>query len=85
MLFPKPIYIEKRVNGTYVEAALQYNDGYAESVFSFANNVNTVDGGTHLTGFRSGVTRTLNDLRGQAGRRSRRATPTSPATTSARG
>jgi DNA gyrase subunit B len=57
----KPLYIEKQVNSTVIEVALQYNDGYAETVFSFANNVNTVDGGTHLTGFRSGVTRTLND------------------------
>ena len=61
-LFPKPIHIEKEVNGTQVEVALQFNDGYAESVYSFANNVNTVDGGTHLTGFRSGLTRTLNDF-----------------------
>jgi len=60
VLFPKPIYIEKQVNGTFIEAALQYTDSYGESVFSFANNVNTVDGGTHLTGFRSGLTRTLN-------------------------
>jgi DNA gyrase subunit B len=67
VLFPKPIYIEKRINGTHVEAALQYNDGYAESVFSFANNVNTVDGGTHLTGFRSGVTRTLNTFAAKLG------------------
>ena len=57
----KPLYIEKQVNSTVIEVALQYNDGYAETVFSFANNVNTVDGGTHLTGFRAGVTRTLND------------------------
>jgi DNA gyrase subunit B len=62
VIFSKPIQIEKQVNGTTVEAALQYNDGYAESVYSFANNVNTVDGGTHLTGFRSGLTRTLNDF-----------------------
>jgi DNA gyrase subunit B len=61
-LFAKPIHIEKQVNGTQVEVALQFNDGYAESVYSFANNVNTVDGGTHLTGFRSGLTRTLNDF-----------------------
>ncbi|HEY82283.1 MAG TPA: DNA topoisomerase (ATP-hydrolyzing) subunit B [Dehalococcoidia bacterium] len=58
---PRPIYISKEVNGTIVEAALQYNDGFTESVFSFANCVNTVDGGTHLTGFRSALTRVLND------------------------
>ena len=56
-----PIYAERQVNGTKVEVAIQYTDGYAESVFAFANNVNTVDGGTHLTGFRSALTRTLND------------------------
>lgn len=56
-----PIYIEKQVNDTLVEAAIQYTDGYAESVYAFANNINTVDGGTHLTGFRSALTRTLND------------------------
>jgi len=58
---PRPIYINKMVNDTTVEAALQYNDGYSESIFSFANCVNTVDGGTHLTGFRSALTRVLND------------------------
>ena len=56
-----PIYVERQVNGTVVEAAIQYTDGYAESVFAFANNINTVDGGTHLTGFRSALTRVLND------------------------
>ena len=56
-----PLYAEKQVNGTNIEAAIQYTDGYAESVYAFANNVNTVDGGTHLTGFRSALTRTLND------------------------
>ena len=56
-----PIYAEKQVNGTMVEAAIQYTDGYAESMFAFANNINTVDGGTHLTGFRSALTRSLND------------------------
>ncbi len=56
-----PIYVEKPVNGTMVEAAIQYTDGYAESMFAFANNINTVDGGTHLTGFRSALTRSLND------------------------
>ncbi|HSR34588.1 MAG TPA: DNA gyrase subunit B, partial [Anaerolineae bacterium] len=56
-----PLYVEKQVNGTMVEAAIQYTDGYAESMFAFANNINTVDGGTHLTGFRSALTRSLND------------------------
>ncbi len=58
---PRPIYLSKMVNSTIVEAALQYNDGFSESTFSFANCVNTVDGGTHLTGFRSALTRVLND------------------------
>ncbi len=57
----QPIYTSKAVNSTIVEAAIQYNDGFAESTFSFANCVNTVDGGTHLTGFRSALTRVLND------------------------
>ena len=56
-----PIYICKQVNSTIIEAALQYNDGFTESTYSFANCVNTVDGGTHLTGFRSALTRVLND------------------------
>jgi len=56
-----PIYVEKQVDSALVEAAIQYTDGYAESVYAFANNINTVDGGTHLTGFRSALTRTLND------------------------
>ncbi|MCX6003069.1 MAG: DNA topoisomerase (ATP-hydrolyzing) subunit B [Chloroflexi bacterium] len=57
----QPIYVAKDSNGTMVEAALQYNDGFSESIFSFANCVNTVDGGTHLTGFRSALTRVFND------------------------
>jgi len=58
----QPIYISKAINSTIVEAALQYNDGFAESIFSFANCVNTADGGTHLTGFRTALTRVLNDF-----------------------
>jgi len=58
----QPFYTSKTVDSTIVEAALQYNDGFAESTFSFANCVNTVDGGTHLTGFRSALTRALNDF-----------------------
>ena len=56
-----PIYIDKTVGSTIVEVALQYNDGFADSTFSFANCVNTTEGGTHLTGFRSALTRVLND------------------------
>ena len=60
VLHPKPIHIEETRNGTIVEVAIQYNNGYAETVFSFANNINTHDGGTHLIGFRSALTRTIN-------------------------
>ena len=55
------IYINKEINGNLVEVALQYNTAYVENVFSFANNINTQEGGTHLSGFRSALTRTLND------------------------
>jgi len=67
VLHPKPMYAEKKVGDTTVEVALQYNEAYSESVFSFANNVNTVDGGTHLTGFRAALTRTMNDYARRAG------------------
>ncbi len=56
-----PLYIEKTANGVYVEVALQYTDGYKEHLFSFANNINTVEGGMHVTGFRAALTRALND------------------------
>jgi DNA gyrase subunit B len=61
VVHPEPIYIESAVNGTIVEVAIQYNDGLSESTFSFANCINTIDGGSHLTGFRSALTRVLND------------------------
>ncbi len=57
----EPIYVEKEIEGNMVEAAIQYNDGYNESVFAFANTINTPDGGTHLTGLRAALTRTIND------------------------
>jgi DNA gyrase subunit B len=55
------IYIQKEVDNNLIEAAIQYNDGYTENVYTFANNINTQEGGTHLSGFRSALTRTLND------------------------
>jgi DNA gyrase subunit B len=63
----EPFYVERQIDDTLVEVALQYNDGYSETVLAFANNVNTIDGGTHLTGFRSALTRTLNDYGRKAG------------------
>ncbi|MFW6268545.1 MAG: DNA topoisomerase (ATP-hydrolyzing) subunit B [Bacillota bacterium] len=60
-LFPNPIYIEEEGNKGKVEIAIQYHDGYNYSIFSFANNINTREGGTHLSGFKSALTRTVND------------------------
>ena len=60
VLHDKPIYMEAERDGVAMEIGLQYNDGYSETVFSFANNINTVDGGTHLSGFRTALTRTIN-------------------------
>jgi DNA gyrase subunit B len=59
-LHPKVIYIERERENIAVEIAMQYTDAYSESLFSFANNINTVEGGTHLSGFRSALTRTVN-------------------------
>jgi DNA gyrase subunit B len=61
VLFPEPIYIEGVVNDTTVEVAFQYNDSYSENLFTFANNIHTPEGGTHLTGFSTGLTRAIND------------------------
>ena len=60
VLHDKPIYMEAERSGVAMEIGLQYNDAYSESVFSFANNINTIDGGTHLSGFRTALTRTIN-------------------------
>src|SRR6266480_3965888 len=60
VLHDKPIYMEAERGGVAMEIGLQYNDGYSESVFSFANNINTVDCGSHLSGFRMALTRTIN-------------------------
>ena len=59
-LSPKPLYIEARRDDLEFELALQYNEGYQENIFSFANNINTLEGGTHLSGFKSGLTRAVN-------------------------
>jgi DNA gyrase subunit B len=60
VLHDKPIHMEASRDGVELDIALQYNDSYADNVFSFANNINTVDGGTHLSGFRTALTRTIN-------------------------
>src|SRR5450631_2081190 len=59
-LHDKPIYMEADKDQVHIEIGMQYNDAYSETVFSFANNINTVDGGTHLSGFRTSLTRTIN-------------------------
>jgi len=56
-----PIYVDKEIDGNTVEVAIQYNEGFNESVFTFANSINTIDGGSHLTGFRTALTRVLNE------------------------
>jgi DNA gyrase subunit B len=66
-LHDRPVYVERREGSTAVEVALQYNDAYTENVLAFANNINTVDGGTHVTGFRAALTSSLNDWARRAG------------------
>jgi DNA gyrase subunit B len=61
VLHPRPIYFEREKDTTRVEISMQYNDGYNEVVLAFANNINTHEGGTHLSGFRSALTRSVND------------------------
>ena len=61
VLFPEPIYIEGIKNDVSVEVAMQYNDTYSENIFSYANNIHTPEGGTHLQGFSAALTRTIND------------------------
>ena len=67
VLHEKPIMMEATRDNVEIEIALQYNDSYSETVFSFANNINTVDGGSHLSGFRTALTRTINAIGQQLG------------------
>ena len=67
VLHDSPIYIEGKRDTVEVEVALQYNDSYTENIFAFANTINTIDGGTHLSGFRSALTRTINNFASSAG------------------
>ncbi|MGP1673820.1 MAG: DNA topoisomerase (ATP-hydrolyzing) subunit B, partial [Candidatus Limnocylindrales bacterium] len=66
-LHSRPIYVERKEGSTAVEVALQYNDTYTENVLAFANNINTPDGGSHVTGFRAALTSSLNDWARRAG------------------
>ncbi len=67
LLHNKPIYFERDKDWIKAEIAVQFNDGYSENIFSFANNINTQEGGTHLSGFKAALTRTVNDYAKKAG------------------
>jgi len=67
LIHPKPIYISGEKEDIIVEIALQYNDGYSETIYTFANNINTKEGGTHLIGFKSALTRTVNSYASSSG------------------
>jgi DNA gyrase subunit B len=67
VLHSRPIAVERRDGATTIEVALQYNDSFTENVFAFANNINTVDGGSHITGFRAALTSSLNEWARRAG------------------
>ncbi|MBF9255033.1 DNA topoisomerase (ATP-hydrolyzing) subunit B [Pontibacter sp. 172403-2] len=66
-LIPEPIHVESEKNGVPVEIALQYNTSYAENIFSYVNNINTIEGGTHVAGFRRALTRTLKSYADRSG------------------
>ncbi len=67
LLHPKPIYISREKDRIAVEVAMQYNDSYTETIYSFANNINTKEGGTHLAGFKAALTRTINNYASSLG------------------
>jgi len=60
-LYPKPIYFKKETEGLIVEISIQYNEGYQENIFGFVNTINTIEGGTHVSGFKTALTRVIND------------------------
>lgn len=61
VMFPRPVYFHKERDSVDVELALQYTDGYSENIFSYVNNINTIEGGSHLVGFKTALTRTINN------------------------
>ena len=67
VICPRPVYFEGEKDGIQVEVAMDYNEGYSEALFTFANNINTTEGGSHLSGFRAGLTRTLNAYANSSG------------------
>ena len=67
VIHPQPIYVKGEKNGSFVEVAIQYNDSYNESLYSFANSISTYEGGTHMIGFKSALTRVLNDFSRKGG------------------
>ena len=81
----KPVFFENETEDGAVEVAMQWNSSYQESVFSFANNINTHEGGSHLSGFRSALTRTLNAYARNKGHAEGEGREPHAATTSARG
>lgn len=79
-MFPEVIYIDDTYENGEIELALQYNDSYTDTVYAFANNINTVEGGTHLEGFKASLTKIINDYAKRP--TSSRATKNFPAKTS---
>ena len=67
VICPEPVYFEGEKDGVQVEVAMDYNEGYSEALFTFANNIHTTEGGSHLSGFRAGLTRTLNSYANSSG------------------
>ena len=67
VIYSKPVYFKKQTDSTIIEVAIQYNSGYQENIFSFVNTINTVEGGTHIIGFKTALTRVINDYAKKTG------------------